>query len=33
MGGGPAKGAEGPQHFQYPTTCCTAENRRFVPKH
>jgi hypothetical protein len=24
--GGPAKGREGPQHFQYPTTCCTAAN-------
>jgi hypothetical protein len=24
-------GAEGPQHFQYPTTCCAAANRGFVP--
>src|SRR5271157_4517676 len=27
----PAKGAEGPQHFQYPTTCCAAAHRGFVP--
>jgi hypothetical protein len=25
------RGAEGPQHFQYPTTCCTAAHRGFVP--
>jgi hypothetical protein len=25
------KGAEGLQHFQYPTTCCTAAHRGFVP--
>jgi hypothetical protein len=22
----------GPQHFQYPTTCCTAAHRGFVPR-
>ena len=26
------RGAEGPQRFQYPTTCCTAAHRGFVPK-
>ncbi len=26
------RGAEGPQHFQYPTTCCTAAHRGFVPQ-
>ena len=25
------RGAEGPQHFQYPTTCCAATHRGFVP--
>jgi hypothetical protein len=27
------RGAEGPQHFQYPTTCCAAAHRGFVPLH